>query len=256
MVFVFIPQCGFCGHANPESAKFCNECGSPLHLKPCGQCKAINDAAAETCYKCGAEHPAQTVTPDAPAVTPGVPSAATAASGDATAERRPRLRVTTAGLLSVALLGAVAVSAFYAYRNPLQVKEWLGAERSPVDAGATGIATPGLAIPPPLNEPAAGTALSPVQNSVRAIDATGVGDQSPASDQAAVAVTSQPQISAREPATPPPSASSVERKTATATKTRAGKSKKPNKQPAHAQAAPSSKSSPAKLEPQKGATPQ
>src|SRR5215471_9532148 len=30
--------CRFCDHYNPAGAKFCNDCGSPLHLKPCEQC--------------------------------------------------------------------------------------------------------------------------------------------------------------------------------------------------------------------------
>ncbi len=49
--------CLFCSYSNLASAKFCNDCGSPLHLKPCSQCEAINDRAAEKCYMCGAELP-------------------------------------------------------------------------------------------------------------------------------------------------------------------------------------------------------
>jgi hypothetical protein len=51
------PQCPFCNHANPAGAKYCNDCGSPLHLKPCNHCDAINDEVASNCYKCGAEFP-------------------------------------------------------------------------------------------------------------------------------------------------------------------------------------------------------
>jgi hypothetical protein len=47
-------SCRFCAHANPEGAKFCNDCGSPLHLKPCPQCEAITDVSAENCHQCGA----------------------------------------------------------------------------------------------------------------------------------------------------------------------------------------------------------
>jgi hypothetical protein len=32
--------CPFCDHHNPAGAKFCNDCGSSLHLKPCNQCPA------------------------------------------------------------------------------------------------------------------------------------------------------------------------------------------------------------------------
>jgi len=49
------PECKFCGHDNPASAKYCNECAAPLHLKPCNECEAVNDRAATRCYKCGAD---------------------------------------------------------------------------------------------------------------------------------------------------------------------------------------------------------
>lgn len=47
-------DCPFCGHANPEGAKFCNECGSPLHLAPCKECDAVNHVNDTVCYRCGA----------------------------------------------------------------------------------------------------------------------------------------------------------------------------------------------------------
>ena len=48
-------RCSFCEHANPAGAKFCNDCGSPLRLKPCERCDAINDLDATSCHQCGAE---------------------------------------------------------------------------------------------------------------------------------------------------------------------------------------------------------
>jgi hypothetical protein len=54
---MFSPQCLFCSHANPAGAKFCNDCGSPLHLKPCSQCETVNDRAAKNCFKCRTEFP-------------------------------------------------------------------------------------------------------------------------------------------------------------------------------------------------------
>ncbi len=47
------PQCPFCAHTNPADAKFCNECGAPLHLRPCNRCEAVNNQVDENCYKCG-----------------------------------------------------------------------------------------------------------------------------------------------------------------------------------------------------------
>jgi hypothetical protein len=65
---MFPHQCLFCDHVNPLGAKFCNDCGSPLHLKPCKQCEAINDHAAQNCYRCGAADPALVIV--APEVLP------------------------------------------------------------------------------------------------------------------------------------------------------------------------------------------
>jgi hypothetical protein len=47
--------CCACQHANPADAKFCNECGCPLGLKPCAQCDAINGVGASECQRCGAD---------------------------------------------------------------------------------------------------------------------------------------------------------------------------------------------------------
>jgi hypothetical protein len=47
-------SCRFCSHGNPEGAKFCNQCGSPLNLVPCARCEAINNVADEHCTTCGA----------------------------------------------------------------------------------------------------------------------------------------------------------------------------------------------------------
>jgi hypothetical protein len=46
--------CHFCFHRNPEGSKFCNECGSPLDLKPCPGCEAMNHVSVDRCYQCGA----------------------------------------------------------------------------------------------------------------------------------------------------------------------------------------------------------
>jgi ribosomal protein L40E len=65
-------QCRFCGHVNPDGAKYCNECGTQLNLRPCRLCDAINDVAADHCHKCGAALPEQ----PAPALAPVAAAAA------------------------------------------------------------------------------------------------------------------------------------------------------------------------------------
>ena len=47
--------CCSCQRANPDGAKFCNECGWSLRLKPCQRCDAINDCDAAKCAHCGAD---------------------------------------------------------------------------------------------------------------------------------------------------------------------------------------------------------
>jgi hypothetical protein len=46
--------CPFCDATNPPQARFCNACGSRLHLKLCEQCQAVNDQEVANCYQCGA----------------------------------------------------------------------------------------------------------------------------------------------------------------------------------------------------------
>jgi ribosomal protein L40E len=76
--------CPFCDRHNPAGAKFCNDCGSPLHLKPCNRCGAVNEQAATNCYKCGAECPALFTPPVATPVLPAadVTTPARATAGD------------------------------------------------------------------------------------------------------------------------------------------------------------------------------
>ena len=67
-------MCAFCDHRNPAGAKFCNECASPLHLKPCSKCDAVNHQAATNCYKCGAACPVLFGTSEATSVLPAADS--------------------------------------------------------------------------------------------------------------------------------------------------------------------------------------
>src|SRR5438045_8054184 len=67
--------CAFCEHRNRASAKFCNECGSPLQLRPCNQCSAVNHQAATNCHQCGAECPPLLTASEATPVLPAADSA-------------------------------------------------------------------------------------------------------------------------------------------------------------------------------------
>lgn len=89
-------SCRFCFHANPPGARFCNECGSPLNLKPCRRCEAVNDAFAEHCHQCGmpfAPDAGSDATADAGDAMTGSPLAAAVADRIpiALAQRHPNL---------------------------------------------------------------------------------------------------------------------------------------------------------------------
>jgi len=47
--------CSFCQHTNPADARYCNECGCALQLKPCERCDAINALDATHCHHCGGD---------------------------------------------------------------------------------------------------------------------------------------------------------------------------------------------------------
>ena len=87
---LFPPQCPFCNHANPAGAKYCNNCGSPLHLKPCNQCEAINDQVASNCYSCGSEFPVLSTAPEAASVSPALNTTAASATLSDTGFERGR----------------------------------------------------------------------------------------------------------------------------------------------------------------------
>lgn len=45
--------CPRCGAANPEPARFCQQCGASLASAPCAACGAQLTAAAKFCAQCG-----------------------------------------------------------------------------------------------------------------------------------------------------------------------------------------------------------
>lgn len=48
-------QCSFCNRENAPDARYCSECGSPLHLRICpnAHCGKVSAAEAKQCPHCG-----------------------------------------------------------------------------------------------------------------------------------------------------------------------------------------------------------
>ena len=88
-----LTRCRYCEHDNPADSKFCNSCGGalnlPVHLASCARCGTVNPAKATVCCWCGGQLSARRSLP----------------------RRRSRAIVGTAVLAAVAVLG------YYAYRQ-------------------------------------------------------------------------------------------------------------------------------------------
>ena len=54
---MFAVTCPYCQTVNKRGARFCADCGAPLHLKPCPKCGKVDDVTAKKCGGCGTAFP-------------------------------------------------------------------------------------------------------------------------------------------------------------------------------------------------------
>jgi hypothetical protein len=146
--------CSFCGHHNPVGSCFCNECGSPLGLKPCDRCDAVNHLAAVTCYRCGA---AFATTGTTPVLLTAEDSGMWASWGLGVAQSatplplvgapvRAGLDLLKANRILLAAVAAILIAGAYAaYRIPATEPDALAIASPPSDAGEHHVA---MAAPP------------------------------------------------------------------------------------------------------------
>jgi hypothetical protein len=128
-------SCSFCTRVNPLDAKFCNQCGSPLGLKPCPACEAVNEAAALACHQCGAVLEA----PPAEAVTRSIEPSTAEAAGTVDEPMSPAVEAmdTVSEQASPAVAESVATTPFTvdaAADAPIHIPESF-ADRLERDAG-------------------------------------------------------------------------------------------------------------------------
>ena len=264
-----ISECLFCDHPNPASAKFCNECGSPLHLKPCKQCDAINAAASNACYKCGALFPVRASASGPAAATWPTQAEDTVANPDTSAERFPVRRATMATVLPVIVLCAIATSAYIiGYRQTGPLQEWLHTawaavspnrgvvaipeppattSVSPSGVPATDVETTNVAAAKPASLPATSaaptdiTTAPPSQESVPATGGASGANSTPPPMQAKAPMTSPPPAATPEHATAATTAPRAEKKSPSGARTPAKKSKSTKtRKPAPTQTRPAS----------------
>ena len=134
--------CCFCTHLNPARAKFCNECASPMHLKPCRLCDAVNARDAQACYRCEA------ALPEAPRTTEPSPERIVAEADETLAELKRELIASPAPDADVAqgavgsLASEMPADASAAFdlraREPMtSTGEGSGGDRIPLAVGTT-----------------------------------------------------------------------------------------------------------------------
>jgi len=143
--------CPFCDHRSAAGAKFCSECGSPLHLKPCCLCDAVNARTATNCYKCGAECPTSFTTSEAAPALPAADSTlAWPAPGDAGASAtatKTLLAAAGVGWRLTVLATIMIAGAYAAYRINGATPDAMGVASQPIDASEHTAPTAAYAVP-------------------------------------------------------------------------------------------------------------
>lgn len=148
---MFAVQCSFCQHENVPGARFCAECGSPLHLRVCPNpdCGKVSDVNATRCEYCG------TVLPKIALAEPGTPGETmppVEAPQDETLAKKPAIAAWP--LIIVAIVaGGLPLLWFNRAYLPAP-KPWQREAAKP----ATEPLTPPIVVPQPL-VPAATTAV-------------------------------------------------------------------------------------------------
>ena len=225
-------ECPFCEHPNPAAAKFCNDCGSPLHLKPCRKCDAINDGSVKFCYMCGAPF-AERASDTAVAVLRAHRMAASSRDGtgssdapngmsdaEPNAEHGPARRGVMASLLPIILFGAIGIGTYFlGYRNALPLREWASAAGAAVGPSRETTAAPAAA-----ETSSASPATAPPTDSTPVPAPPGAGTTPPPLQAMAPAVPS-PQAASPEPAPAAPVAAPAAKTASTSHKAGAKKAK-------------------------------
>jgi hypothetical protein len=102
-------QCPFCQHENTPGARFCADCGSPLHLKPCPKCGKVDDVAVKLCAGCGMVFPPIALAHGGEVIDPnGADAAGKAAAEAAALGRRASDKAVSNRALPLVLVAVVA----------------------------------------------------------------------------------------------------------------------------------------------------
>ena len=170
---MFATKCSFCQFDNVPGARFCAECGSPLHLKVCPGCGKVSDVTAQTCEHCRAPFPrielapVQSAAQPAPAPAPQQASPPTAAPVRQTAipqapspnEVAPAAGMRAWPLIMVALVAGGLPLLWF---NRASLPEPKTFTPPPVGAPTISLPPSAPAVQPPVQQPSGSSASSQV----------------------------------------------------------------------------------------------
>ena len=146
--------CRFCDHHNPASSKFCNDCGSPLHLRPCNQCQAVNDQAATYCYQCGAQYPALSTTSGSKLGLPGGNPQCVTTGDEGSAANAPQAALRAGSplfrpgpFLFATIMMILITAAYVAYHINVATPNAIGVTSQPISTGDHNAAVAMSAVP-------------------------------------------------------------------------------------------------------------
>lgn len=151
-------QCSFCQHENAPGARFCAECGSPMHLKVCPNpaCGKVSDVGAAVCETCGQAFPPLT-SAAAASKDSAAPIPAAEPANETPAAVKPPTRTAAWPLIMMAVV-AGGIPLLWANRAQLPTpKTW---QLNTPDAPTAGAAAP---TPPPAAPAADVPAPAPAQ---------------------------------------------------------------------------------------------
>jgi hypothetical protein len=105
---MFAVQCSFCQHDNIPGARFCAECGSPLHLRVCPnpKCGKVSDVNTIHCEFCGTPFPKIPLAEagGSPGTTPSADRDQVETSGDAQSAATQKASISAWPLIAVAIV--------------------------------------------------------------------------------------------------------------------------------------------------------
>jgi hypothetical protein len=153
---MFAVQCSFCQHENIPGARFCAECGSPLHLRVCpnSNCGKVSDVNARQCEHCG------TFFPEIPLADAALPTKAAPAAAPSPPVTETKQGVSALPLIIVAIVAGGLPLLWFNRSHLPAPKNW---QPEPVGSASLPAQPIPITVLPSAPQPAPAAVLPPLQ---------------------------------------------------------------------------------------------